>query len=197
MANRLAQGIAVWLFLSVFSSMASAQDLADVARASRANRMKVMQDRSVRIWTNDNIPKAPAAGPTAATGMAAVPPPPSEADALPASEMSGAPASAASADADKQKTREYWQQRFKSVKQRLDDMLEQQRLAEDELSLLQVQQARELSPSIRSQLAAKVKAASAEAEAKRLETAKVRKELEELEKEFEESGAPPDWKKTD
>ena len=80
---------------------------------------------------------------------------------------------------------------------RLASMEEQQRLAEDELSLLQVQQARELSPDEQGQLESNAKTASATLEARRAETAKARKELEDLEKEFKASGAPADWSKTD
>ena len=36
--------------------------LGDLARQQRAQRMKVMQERSVRIWTNDNLPARPASG---------------------------------------------------------------------------------------------------------------------------------------
>jgi hypothetical protein len=63
--------------------------------------------------------------------------------------------------------------------------------------LLQIQQARELSPDAKSDLDAQVKAKSAEVESKRAQTAKAQKALEDLEKDFKESGAPEDWSKTD
>ena len=197
MIRRVGCFVVLALFLSVSLPNLSGQDLGSVARSTRQKRMEVMREHSVRIWTNDNIPKAPAQGRTAAAGISATSGPPAETASTAAPGASATPAPAAEDAADKKKTREYWQQRFKSVRKRLDAMMEQQRLAEDELSLLQVQEVRELSPTAKRELEPKVKAASAEAEAKRLQTAKVREELEELEKEFKESGAPADWSKTD
>jgi hypothetical protein len=98
---------------------------------------------------------------------------------------------------DKQKTRDYWQGRFRTARQRIADAEELQRLSEDELSLLQIQQARELSPDVQSNLAVQLKAKNAELEDRRAQTAKARKALEDLEKDFKESGAPEDWSKTD
>jgi hypothetical protein len=36
--------------------------LGDLARQQRAQRTKVMQEKSVRVWTNDNLPARPAGG---------------------------------------------------------------------------------------------------------------------------------------
>jgi len=98
---------------------------------------------------------------------------------------------------DKQQTREYWQGRFRTARQRIADAEELQRLSEDELSLLQIQQAQELNPDAQSSLEAQVKAKNAELEDRRAQTAKARRVLEDLEKDFKESGAPEDWSKTD
>lgn len=52
----------------------SAPSLGELARQNRAQRMKVMQEKSVRVWSNDNMPRRPAReGPTAAAGMSATP----------------------------------------------------------------------------------------------------------------------------
>jgi hypothetical protein len=125
--------------------------------------------------------------------MAAAPP----ADQAPSMPPPSAPAAAEEPGGDKQRTREYWQEQFKPLRAKLAADEQVQRLVEDELSLLQIQQARELSPGVQSQLEAQVKAKTAEVEAKRAETAKSRKELADLEQEFKESGAPADWSKTD
>ena len=46
------------------------QDLAQLAKKTRQQSLKTKQQQSVRVWNNDNIPKAPArGGPTAAAGM--------------------------------------------------------------------------------------------------------------------------------
>jgi hypothetical protein len=190
---------AVVLSFSFTAMLANAQDLGGLARESRARKMKVMQERSVRIWSNENMPRRPAGeGPTAAAGISAAPLPPPDAGVAPAPpDEASAPAPSAAAGDDKKRTKEYWQGRFKPIRQHLADMEEQQRLVEDELSLLQIQRARELSFDVQGQLEAQIKAATANVEARRAETAKVRKELEETEKEFKDSGAPADWAKTD
>jgi len=196
MRIRLTSFVLFAILLTFVSSVASAQNLADLARASREKKMKVMKQQSVRIYTNDNMPRRPAnEGATAAAGMS-VSPPSSTGESVPPSspDITTAPAGA---EEDERQTKEFWQGRFKTLRQRLADTEELQRLAEDELSLLQIQQARELSPDPQGGLEAKVKAARAEVEAKRLQIAKLRKELEELEKEFKDSGAPTEWSKTD
>lgn len=172
---------------------ASPQNLGDVARASREKRLKTMQERSVRIWTNDNLPKRPPSeGPTAAAGMSAAPP------AQPQQATAASPPGGATTPAeDKKKSREFWQQEFNAARQKLAADQDQQQLAEDELNLLQIQQARELSPDRQPELDAQVKAKTADVEAKRAQTAKAKKEIEDLEKEFKESGAPPDWGKSE
>jgi hypothetical protein len=175
------------------ASFIFAQSLGDFARAERAKRAKEAK-KPVRIVTNDNLPpRPPGEGLTAASSMSATPP---------AEQMSSMPpepaATAPEAEGgDKQKTREYWQEQFKPLRKQLADDEEQQRLVEDELSLLQLQQAREFSPDVQSQLEAQIKAKNGEVEAKRAETAKTREKLDDLEKEFKESGAPADWSKTD
>jgi hypothetical protein len=171
------------------TSLVLAQSLGDLARAERAKRAKEAK-KPVKVITNDNLPpRPPGEGLTAASSMSAAPPA-EQAPAMPAASAPEAPG------ADKQKTRDYWQAQFKPLRAKLAADEEQQSLVEDELSLLQIQQARELSTDVQSQLEAQVKAKTAEVEAKRAETAKSRKELDDLEKEFKESGAPADWSKT-
>jgi len=176
-------------------SLARAQSLGDVARASREKRQKVMQQKSVRTWNNENIPKAPpSSGPTAAAGMSDAPPP---APAATSTETITPASSTPATGADKKKSREYWQQQFKLARGKFTADEEQQRLSEDELSLLQIQQARELAPETQTQLESAVKSKTADLDAKRAQAAKTRKAVDDLEKEFRESGAPPDWAKTE
>jgi hypothetical protein len=187
MKTRLLLLAALGAALILTMSLVFAQSLGDFARAERAKKAKETK-KSVRVFTNDNLPKRPPGeGPTAASSMSAPPP----------IESAPAPTTPGAEGTDKQKTQDYWQGQFKSIRQRLADDEGQQRLAEDELSLLQIQQARELSPDVQSQLETQIKSKTAEVEAKRAETAKTRKELEDLEKEFKESGAPADWSKTE
>lgn len=181
---------AVGLTLMFVTSSAAAQSLGDVARQEREKRAKETK-KPVKVVTNEDFPTPPPAE------SAASETPASESAKPPAEETPAAPAAEESKPEDKQKTRDYWQGRFRTAKQKIADAEEMQRLTEDELSLLQIQQARELSPDTQSDLEAQVKAKQAELGTRRATTAKARKALEDLEKEFKESGAPEDWSKTD
>jgi len=195
---------AVGFLILLASSVASAQSLGDLARQEQAKRAKETK-KAVKVVTNDDLPPPPAmeAKPAAPPSESAEQPGEQPAEqaakppATPPEEASAPPPAEEPKPEDKQKTRDYWQGRFKAAKQRIADAEELQRLAEDELSLLQIQQARELSPDAKSDLDAQVKAKNTEVEGKRAQTAKAQKALEDLEKDFKESGAPEDWSKTD
>jgi len=200
---------AVGLILMLMASLAAAQSLGDVARQERQKRAKETK-KPVKAFTSDDFPAPPPAEEAKpAAPSSASEETPAESAEQPAAQATEQPAAQTTAEEaapptaeeakpeDKQKTRDYWQGRFRAAKQRIVDAEELQRLAEDELSLLQIQQARELSPDGQADLEARVKAKSAELETRRATTAKARKALENLEKEFKESGAPTDWSKTD
>ncbi|MGA2630719.1 MAG: hypothetical protein ABSG54_10950 [Terriglobia bacterium] len=71
-------GTALFLAATAWGQQAANQgaSLGDLAKQERTRRMKVMQDRSVRTWSNDNMPKRPPSeGLTAAEGMSTAPPP--------------------------------------------------------------------------------------------------------------------------
>ena len=72
-----------------------------------------------------------------------------------------------------------------------------QQLSEDELNLLQIQQAREIDPAVKADLAAKVQAKQSEVDVNKATTEAAQKALDDLEKEFKDSGAPDDWSQTD
>jgi len=91
-------------------------------------------------------------------------------------------------------TKEYWESRFKSARAKLARAREIQELTEDELNLLQIQQAREaLNSDVVAELAQKIPAKQAEVDAARAATEKATHELEELQQEFAASGAPEEW----
>lgn len=91
-------------------------------------------------------------------------------------------------------TREYWQSRFRSARAKLAKAQEIQQLTEDELNLLQIQQAREaLNTDVAAELAQKIPAKQAEVDSARAATNKATQELEELQQEFASSGAPEEW----
>lgn len=194
----------VGLLILLASSVVIAQSLGDLARQERAKRAKETK-KAVKVVTDEDLPPRPVEEPKATTSPSESAEQPGEQPAEQAAEPPATPPEEASAPPpaeepkpeDKQKTRDYWQGRFKAAKQGIADAEELQRLAEDELSLLQIQQARELSPDAKSDLDAQVKAKSAEVDDKRAQTAKAQKALEDLEKDFKESGAPEDWSKTE
>jgi len=197
----------VGLILTLVASLATAQSLGDVARQERQKRAKETK-KPVKVVTNEDFP-APAEEPKPATPLSESEAAPPESAEQPAAQPTEQPAAQTATEEaapppaeeqkpeDKQKTRDYWRGRFRAAKQRIADAEELQRLAEDELSLLQIQQARELSPDAQADLEARVKAKKAELETRRATTAKARKALEDLEKEFKDSGAPEEWSKTD
>jgi hypothetical protein len=98
---------------------------------------------------------------------------------------------------DKAKAKEYWQARFKSARAHLADAKERLRLAEDELNLLQIQDARELDSNVKAELAEKIKAKESEIAQRRAATKEAQKTLNDLQNRFKASGAPDEWSETE
>jgi hypothetical protein len=185
----------VGLIALLVASLASAQSLGDLARQERAKRAKQTK-KPAKVYTNENMPaRPPGEGPTAASTMSNEPPPEQASPA--AVPIPGVPEIKSDDKEDKKGSKELWQGRFKAAKQQIAADEDAQRLSEDELGLLQIQQARELDPDTLKDLEAKIKDKTADVEANRAQTAKSKKAVEALEKEFKESGAPADWSKTD
>lgn len=130
-------------------------------------------------------PEAPA--PARETGTAKAPPPAKPTEPTPAIEK----------PEDKVKTRDYWQAKLKPLTAELTKAQEYQQTVEDELRLLQIQQAREIVPEAQAEVAQKISAKQQDLEASRALTAKAQKALDDLEKEFKDSGAPEEWLKAD
>ncbi len=174
----------------LFASLAVAQDLGDLARQEKAKRAKQTK-KPAKVYTNENMPaRPPGEGPTAAAYISPEAPPAT----IP---IPGAPEIKPDEEPEKQGSKELWQGRFKAGKQQIAAAEDSQRLSEDELSLLQIQQARELDADTLKELDVKVKDKTADVAAKRAQTDKAKKALEALEKDFKDSGAPADWGKTE
>jgi len=174
------------------------ESLGDVARQARTQKDNGAK-KTAKVFTNDNLP-APVPGeavttlpPTAGTSTPATStstpatPPPSEGTGGKTPENPG----------DKGKTREYWQGRFKAARQDVANAREHQTLAQDELNRLQIQQVREIDSAAKADLTAKVLAKQSEVDTDKAAVDAALKALDDLEKEFQESGAPEDWSKTD
>jgi hypothetical protein len=182
-------------------SLAAAQSLGELARQQREARQKQTQ-KPAKVLTNEDVATTKTSeGPTAAAGMSEEPQAPSEETASTPAETANKPAetteSTEQSAAEKMKTRDYWQSAFKAATAKIAAAEEVQRLAEDELGLLQLQRARELSSTTQAELDARIASKSAEVESKRAETTKAKQALEKLQKDFDDSGAPADWAKTD
>ncbi len=188
-------------FLLPPSVTSSAQSLGEIARRYR----KELEERKnkgevpVIVFTNDDIARMPpvsivgpsvgrAAGP-ASKQTATTPPPGStlrKATTAPTEGHRGKSEESA-------KSKEYWQAKFKAARAALEQAKEEQTLVEDEIQLLQIQQARELNPDRSRKLNSKIDASTIELEAKRAATHKAQAALDEIEKEFKKSGAPERW----
>jgi hypothetical protein len=186
------------------------QSLGDLARQQREKQAKDSR-KAAKVYTNENMPaRPPDEGRTAAGGIST--PPGAEVTDKSAPGATGkggegtagegkppqaTPATEAEKAEDKIKTRDYWQSRFKSARADLAKAEEEQQVVQDELQLLQIQQARELSPDVQGELKDKISAKNAELEAKKAVTSKAQKALEDLEKEFKDSSASEEWSKTE
>lgn len=177
------------------ASLGGAQSLGEIARQLREKRSK--ETKPVKVYTNADVERLPSAiegnAPAPATGSAAA-----ETPSQPAAASEPAPAKAKEEPAeDKMKTRDYWQAKFKSVRADLATAKEEQKLSEDELSLLQTRKLQEISVDAQEEIAKNITDKQAEVDQDRAATAKAQKALDDLEQEFKDSGAPEDWSKTD
>ena len=175
------------------------ESLGDLARQLREQHDKDAK-KATKIFTNDNLP-TPKSG-EAITSQ----PAPSENPSTPApttSKPTTPPSSEETSSKppespeDKFKTRDYWQGKFKAARQDVAKAKEQQQLGEDELNLLQIQQVREIEPSAKADLTAKVQAKQSEVDTNKATTEAAQRALDDLEKVFKDSGAPEDWSQTD
>ena len=201
--------ICVFSFVVVITSLpllaAPQQSLGDLARQLRQQQLKAGL-KATTVYTNDNLPARPPDETRAAASGTSGTPATSSSDkaqaerdsSQAATQTSEAPETGQAASEpekpeSKQGTKEYWQRRFKSARARLAEAKERQQLAEDELNLLQIQDARELNATTKAELADKIKAKEDEVSGARAATEEAQKTLEDLENEFKASGAPDEW----
>jgi len=180
---------------------AEQESLGDFARELREQQEKESK-KPGKVFTNDNLPARPPwdEGPTAASGLPEAPAGeqksnPTQPTTKPSSPEPAEEKSSVGPESPEKKikTRDYWQARFKEARGKLARAREEQQLVEDELNLLQIQQARELDPNAKQALDAKGRDKQAEVDTKRTATDAAQKALNDLEREFKESGAPEDW----
>lgn len=171
-------GATLWLGVS----LAAGQSLGDLARQQRSQKQKA--PANVKTYTNDNLP--PQVFGEAVTYNPAP-------KAVGKDKKETASADARKPSDEKVKTRDYWRDKMQGLMNDLDKAREVQGVAENELNLLQLQQTRELDPNVQKDLEDKVKAKQAEVDQVRLNTTAARQALVDFQKEFQASGANPDW----
>jgi hypothetical protein len=184
--------------LVLIPATGSGQSLGEVARQCRKVREAREKKGEVpaKVFTNDDIARMPPITILKSSVQTPVSPQtqPSSPQAASSSEAQlGAPAGSSGKGKSPEKSKEYWQARFKAARARLAHAIEEQKLVEDELRLLQIQQARELNSDRSRILNGHIDASTVELEVKRAATEKARQAVEKLEKEFKDSGAPQDW----
>jgi hypothetical protein len=195
--------------LLLAASTLAAQSLGEIARQQREQRSKEAK-KATKVYTNENMPaRPPEEGATAATGISAGAAAPSgkpesgqpATEPRPVTTATKTPETATAPTPekpeDKVKTKDYWQGRFKAARAQLAGAQEEQQLVQDELQLLQIQQAREINTDVQKEVVGKIAAKKAELDAKSAATAKAQKDLADLDGEFKDSGAPEEWSKTD
>jgi hypothetical protein len=198
MTTKTLRGAFLAVALGLPALATAQQSLGDLARELRAERSKAAK-KPAKVYTNDDLSARPTGqGPTAAAGFSSPPP---ERQAFPevrtpAQPPGGAGGAGVESSGDKKRTKDYWQSRFKALREELAKAEEAQQLDQDELNLLQIQAVRELNPAAKQELEAKIKDKQAALDATRAATADVQKKLQDLAEEFKESGAPEDWSKT-
>ncbi|MGO8815345.1 MAG: hypothetical protein ACLQVG_11890 [Terriglobia bacterium] len=191
--------VALSIALPVVARPQQDQSLGDVARQLREQRAKDTK-KATKVFTNDNLPSPKPMEPvTTLNASTESPSQPAQSAAKPA-----APAGPEEAknkpsvpSDDKAKTRDYWQDKFKSARRDVARAKEQEQLSEDELNLLQIQQAREMDPLTKQDLDSKVQAKQSEVDVNKAATDAAQKNLDDLAKEFKDSGAPDDWSQTE
>lgn len=98
---------------------------------------------------------------------------------------------------DKKKTKEFWQAKFRTARANLRKAEEVQKLLEDEISLLQKRKVTEMSPDAQTQIDQGLSARQPELDSATAATGKARKDLADLQKDFDESEAPQEWSETE
>lgn len=186
------------LVLAPIPKTSSGQSLGEIARQCRKEReaREKKGEVPIKVFTNDDIARMPPLAILKAS-MHAPSSPQTKPSAPPGSStrgtQQGAPEGPSGRGKSPGKSKEYWQARFKVARAHLTHAIEEQKLVQDELRLLQIQQARELNPDRSRKLNGRIDAATVELEARRAATEKARKALDEVEKEFKASGVPQDW----
>jgi hypothetical protein len=123
--------------------------------------------------------------------------PPSKIEMLSAGAESTTEASEDTNPKDKKKTKEYWQSKFKAARDGVTKAEEVQHLLDDEIAQLKTRQAQEPDANVQAEVAQQLTSHQDELGSATSATEKAKKALADLQKEFDDSGAPADWSQTE
>lgn len=180
-------------FAVAAAGVLKAQSLGELARQQKAKQSS--QPKATKVFTNEDMPKATTLQPaeSEAKGEASSETAAKKTEGGEASSDSGEKKSEEAKPDDKKQTKEYWQEQFQNAKADLNKAQEQSRLSDDELSLAQADAARQLDADKRSAADKNVAAKQSTADEKHAALDKATQAMDDLKKQFEESGAPADW----
>ena len=198
----------LWLAIVALSVVlpAAAQSPPEESLGTLARQLRQQRDegakKAAKVFTNDNLPAPTSWEPV---NSQVGPPPPPENSTVASANSPKANSSAAPGESPKignhepesppagVGTREYWQARFKAARQDVANAQKAQQLVEDELNLLQLQQAREIDPDAKAEFTTRVEAKQSEVDRAKAATEAAQKVLADIEDKFKESGAPEEW----
>ncbi len=194
---------AAWVLAQEPSGSGGEVSLADLARQQRAKRMRVMQEKSVRVWTNDNMPKRPASeGPTAAAGMSAVPPKSAaegvETNAPPASSDEGTATAAATgtepSGSEGVHDEKYYRERMAGLRARLDMHQRQLSVLQQKQGLGQTQYYADPNKTLQQEFSrSEINERNDEIAKKQQEIAADEQAIQELQDQLRREGHPAGW----
>ena len=179
-------------FVLVSAGILNAQSLGDYARKQKAKQAS--QPKAAKVFTNEDMPKTTTLSPSdsGAEGESAADSEAKKPEGEASAESGEKKSDDSNAD-DKKKTKDYWQEQFKAAKADLDKAQEQSSLADDELSLAQSDAARQLNADQRALADKNVATKQSAVDDKHAALDKAKQAMDDLKKQFEESGAPADW----
>ncbi len=107
------------------------------------------------------------------------------------------PVNSSGDDKDKKKTKEYWQGRFQAARTIVKKAEEAQKLVEDELNFLKIRQVQEPSADAQAEIKEKMDPAQTNVDNATAVSEKAQHALDDLQKAFDDSGAPAEWSQTE
>lgn len=183
-------GTVLFLAATAWGEQAANQgsSLGDLAKQEQARRMKVKQERSVRTWSNENMPKRPAGeGVTAAEGMSTAPPPAAS------TPPEAAPSGEAAADAATHDER-YYRKKAGELRSRLGTHQRELNVLQQKQSQNQMQFSPDPNKTLQQEYSrSDINKTNDAIAAKKQEIMNDQQALQDLEAQLGREGHPPGW----